>query len=565
MTGMSYGVTDPRSLRAPGYKKTCTKSIMDYLRSCGANPESVPEKEFANCPTRAQFRAVARPLLHQMDLGIDVAIDSDETFDDAYIGVLNALGYPLLSSVKKSELNNINPSGWSRVFGSLVWLYELTIYAEEVEELRRQAEEEAETQADNGEEIDKEVSTKREEKFFFRYASELYKEFLETNNIEGVNNKLRKTFDERGATIDAQLANVEANIIKLSEAIKVEKDKPNPLDNLNEKLSQRLQDKEKSDAIINALGDKIEGLSKAIESGQKELQVKTRQLSTLEAEHDRLSRQVDNQEISVNELARLQREKKEVEIKISAVSEACTKAKQERENMEDIMGNTIREMRNSLMEYGRVLSSMSGCNIDIPDLDLCDSDKMREGLIFVNKKNKTHLDVDLMIKPKLRAFLSTVNSDIMSAEEEQRELLNRRNELEDTTRANETQISELKMTEKRLNTEIFNKQHQLEEDSGVIKREYERTLSTLNTLRSGIQNKKTMQNHLRGEISALKTNMEQLDTTYQREMATLNERCMIICNDIFDADRKINERLSLLRGKSAELLHGLKLNSGGIQ
>ena len=251
----------------------------------------------------------------------------------------------------------------------------------------------------------------------------------------------------------------------LRENINTEQNKPNPLESLQVHYEQGLQDKQKSDVIISTLGGKANMLTRAIEGGNRESETKCKQ--------------VDTQEMSVNELARLQRQKREVEIRISTVSDTCNKAREERSSTEEVMNETIRQMRAGLMEYGRVLSSLGDVGLDIPDLDLCSWDRMREVSIFVNKKTQAHMDIDLPVKSKL----------------------------EDTARAREAKISELRTTERQLNTETLHKQHQLVENSGAIKREYERTLNTLNTPRSSMQDKKGTQNQLKSDIPTLTSNM----------------------------------------------------------
>lgn len=466
-------VKDPRDLGTKAHIVQNIKEVVTFLAT-HAFPMEVSAK-MLHSPSTQLFVDILEFLISH--------IDGNFEFDDwvkELPPLLDFLGYPF--KVRKMTLQNIgSPHAWPYLLGVLVWLIELINYRDVVE-----------MKEDEG--ISDDVlqeSSPNPEQWFFQYLENAYARFMEGVDLAEIENDLAEVCNEKAISVEKENQASLEETEHLQNEINELRAKKERFIALNKKKEKYSEDLVKMKKALDHLSQQSNGLRKQHSSVTKKNEELSQLLEEAARERRDLQDVVDAQDLSFEDVARLQKEEK-------MMSDLLQKLNQQEHDLRSQswdMNMQITKLRDSAEELVSIFNNVaadlqlipsSAANADGNDIVL----KIMKGADRLLNKDVVH-----DVKPHLVRFQETMYAAITRFENEKESLEKRirdmktqvgekQEDLKDALEAKETAYTSLRDTEHAFRKQAkdkINEVEQLELDLVKFKNRHSDELKDLET------------------------------------------------------------------------------------
>eukprot|EP01080_Neovahlkampfia_damariscottae_P003119 gene3119-5289_t len=340
ITGQQKKV-DQRNL---AQKEFISKAVKDILVYVQPNYDLEINQKILRNPMTKDFVHLLEHLIHKLDKSFKtIQIPSTKSkgkmsasqFDyEVVISIFEFFGYPF--PLSKRNLTSIGaPHAWPSLLAALHWLVELNKYKDSTNDQR--------SCLDRDEEANQ----------FFIYLSKSYQSYLhcESSDYVLMEDEIRKLFSEKDKEIISQ---IEKYLSLISELQKECDDyKESPLISLEKNKKLHETDIEKLKQLIIVKSNNRENLESKNESLDKELNQIRNIISKFKFERDILKKQIDQQEITPDEVKRMYNELNYLETTQLNLTKQYQELKEHDWNLEKDLRSANEEIQKTVQMFNK--------------------------------------------------------------------------------------------------------------------------------------------------------------------------------------------------------------------
>ncbi|KAJ2393137.1 kinetochore-associated Ndc80 complex subunit ndc80 [Coemansia sp. RSA 2559] len=297
-------IKDPRPIKDRNFMAKGQQRIMNYL-STHAYPGMLTPKTLS-MPTAKDFQTIFKFLYAQLD----PRYMYQKKFDDEVLSVLRGIHYPYVGNISKSHIHSAGSmTTWPGLLAMLLWLVELI---ECVTQMNPQ----------NIDVNDPEFKDSAQfvDRVFFDYLSRAYPVWLDSGDepIE-LEASLAKQFDQKNASLIQEIADVERRLEDAKAEIDSLLTNESPLVQLEGERATQISDKEKIETYIQKLEAKHRGLADYVANQRQKQDTAQVEQMALEREKAKVQEIVDAQQISTEDVDRMNSEHRQLSETLNAV------------------------------------------------------------------------------------------------------------------------------------------------------------------------------------------------------------------------------------------------------
>ncbi|KAJ1891229.1 kinetochore-associated Ndc80 complex subunit ndc80, partial [Coemansia sp. IMI 209127] len=297
-------IKDPRPIKDRNFMAKGQQRIMNYL-STHAYPGMLTPKTLS-MPTAKDFQTIFKFLYAQLDPRYMYV----KKFDDEVLSVLRGIHYPYVGNISKSHIHSAGSmTTWPGLLAMLLWLVELI---ECVTQMNPQ----------NIDVNDPEFkdSTQFVDRVFFDYLSRAYPVWLDSGDEPTeLEANLAKQFDQKNASLIQEIADVERQLENAKAEIDSLLINESPLVQLEGERATQISDKEKIETYIQKLEVKHRGLTDYVANQRQKQDTAQVEQIALEREKAGVQEIVDAQQISTEDVDRMNSEHRQLSETLNAV------------------------------------------------------------------------------------------------------------------------------------------------------------------------------------------------------------------------------------------------------
>ncbi|KAJ1994134.1 kinetochore-associated Ndc80 complex subunit ndc80 [Coemansia sp. RSA 1358] len=308
------GVKDVRAIKDRHFQAKAQQRIMNYL-STHAYPGMLTPRTLA-MPTAKDFQAIFRFLYAQLDPRYAYL----KKFEDDALTILRGIYYPYVGNISKSHIHSAGSmTTWPGLLAMLLWLVELI---ECVTQMNPQG-----IDINDPEFKD---SAQFVDRVFFDYLSRAYPVWLDSGDeppeLEAA---LAKQFEQKNAHLIQETADVERRLADAKTELEALLSNESPLVQLERERVELVADKKKFNSYIQKLESQHQRMADhAANQRQQQDAAQVEQMS-LEKEKAEVQEIVDAQQISTEDVDRMNSEHNQLVETLNSVQEKVKEAVKE--------------------------------------------------------------------------------------------------------------------------------------------------------------------------------------------------------------------------------------------
>ena len=304
-------VKDPRNIRDRTFVVASIKTLLSYLME--SNYDMPISSKILNAPSAKDFQNMFLFLYKQLDPSYHLV----KKFEDEVPVMMKALKYPFAGEISKSQLQAVGSMHtWPSLLAMLVWMIELIMASEA---------------ADSSEDQE----STNPESIFYEYLGKSYEVFLNgDDNYDSMLGELEENFEAKNTFIQEQVSDLSNEIEELE--VEINELEASALSNLEKDQSLYESDIQKFVKFNKHQETKIQKFSEIIEKQKLELEEIEAEKIRYEEEKRELQFQVDQQDVSPEDVDRMNAEKQRLDQNLEsliAMKEELTKVCWERDNV----------------------------------------------------------------------------------------------------------------------------------------------------------------------------------------------------------------------------------------
>ncbi len=333
---MAYGSharQDPRPNTDKGYIQTSIRGLINYLTD--HNYDHPFSTKILQRPTAKDFTYIISFLFRQVDPNFHIT----GKLEDEVLAFFKSMHYPF--PISKASMQAVGTMHtWPTLLASITWMVELLTYDEEVQ---NDAANQAALLTQGVGSVDD--YERADEKALFEYLGQAYKAFLDGDDEKyaELEDGLVGSFESRCADVEAQCVAVEANLAKMKEQVAACHARHEELPGLQQRHADYQSDLGKFRTLIEQLTTHREGLAAKVEKREGELATLYRSLEMVRAETQELKAVVNAQELSPEDVQRMQQER-------ARLDEALEKAREHKAKMHKALWEAEMELSRSVVD-----------------------------------------------------------------------------------------------------------------------------------------------------------------------------------------------------------------------
>ncbi|ORX94356.1 hypothetical protein K493DRAFT_203556, partial [Basidiobolus meristosporus CBS 931.73] len=433
---------DPRPLRDKSWQHDTIRALTEFLIETGYN-QPISTKTLQT-PTSKDFQSIFKFLYAKLD----PRYVYQKKFEEEVPGLLKGLKYPFADQISKSQLYAVGSMhSWPNLLGMLQWIMDLIICVDKL---------------NHSPEFDGQPGNEPafQDEMFFKYISRSYIAFLSgDDNYEDMEQDLTIHFEQKLDHIETEISKLNKEIEQLQQEHEGYVSVESPLVAAQKEHDILKSDTEKFTEYLNHLQSKKEKLQDSNVALTEEVQSKEQELGQLEEEKADLQRQVDEQEISMTDVERMNAERDQLSKNLNTANsrlEEINKTSWEKEietqkKLDDVE-RVIQEFNSFAYKLGLIPSDSPYANGIEFDIKLNQHATRVEEMVSVDIKN--------VIRPALMELRSNLNSSLHHTEDEAIVLQENLDRLTETVA---DKLDELKSMENRIQKLVT--QHQDEKEA----------------------------------------------------------------------------------------------------
>ena len=322
---------DPRPTQDKSYIKESTKTLVQFL--IDHEYEYPLTQKMLQTPTSKDITQILTFLYRQIDPNFKFV----GRFDEEVVNMFKSLKYPF--QISKTALSAVgSPNAWPKLLACIMWFVELLMYDEVVQE-EKAANTEDET-------IDTKTQAQKDDALFLDYLDNAYSCFLSGDDdmYNAMEQELIAKFQEKDSEIEKECEAVNNNIKALRDQIDACNNRRSTLPKIEQQSKDYATDLENFQVYITQLQAHKDENMKRINKRRAEIDATQDQLNRCREEITMLRRQVAQQDLSAEDVHRMQEERKRLK-------EAMAKATEHKNAM-------YKNLYDGEMEYARKIEEL---------------------------------------------------------------------------------------------------------------------------------------------------------------------------------------------------------------
>jgi len=322
---------DPRPTQDKSYIKESTKTLVQFL--IDHEYEYPLTQKMLQTPTSKDITQILTFLYRQIDPNFKFV----GRFDEEVVNMFKSLKYPF--QISKTALSAVgSPNAWPKLLACIMWFVELLMYDEIVQE-EKTANAEDET-------IDTKTQAQKDDALFLDYLENAYSCFLSGDDdmYNTMEQELISKFQEKDLEIEKECEGVNNNIKALRDQIEACNNRRSTLPKIEQQSKDYATDLDNFKVYIAQLKAHKDENMKRINKRRAEIDATQDQLNRSREEITMLRRQVAHQDLSAEDVHRMQEERKRLR-------EAMTKASEHKNTM-------YKNLYEGEMEYARKIEEL---------------------------------------------------------------------------------------------------------------------------------------------------------------------------------------------------------------
>ncbi|KAJ1901969.1 kinetochore-associated Ndc80 complex subunit ndc80 [Kickxella alabastrina] len=307
------GVKDPRPIKERAYQAKAQQRIISFLSTHGYQGILTP-KTLAT-PTVKEFQTIFRFLYAQLDPRY--VYGYQKKFEDDALHILRGIHYPYVGNISKSHIYSAGSmSTWPGLLAMLLWMVELI---ECVTQMNPQ-----DIDINNPEFKD---SAQFVDRVFFDYLSQAYPVWLDSGEepaeLESI---LANQFEQKNANLIQETAEIERRLANAKTELEALQSNESPLIQLDGERVELILDKAKFEQFIQKLEGKHQRMADYVGNQKQVHDAAQVEQMTLEKEKAEVKVIVDAQQISTEDVDRMNSERNQLLETLKGVQEKLQEA-----------------------------------------------------------------------------------------------------------------------------------------------------------------------------------------------------------------------------------------------
>ncbi|KAK9767830.1 kinetochore-associated Ndc80 complex subunit ndc80, variant 2 [Basidiobolus ranarum] len=391
---------DPRPLRDKGWQHDTIRAITEFLIETGYN-QPISTKTLQT-PTSKDFQSIFKFLYAKLD----PRYVYQKKFEEEVPGLLKGLKYPFADQISKSQLYAVGSMhSWPNLLGMLQWIVDLIICVDKLNH----------TSDFDGQPGNEPTF---QDEMFFKYISKSYIAFLSgDDNYEDMEHDLTIHFEQKLENVETEISRLNKEIDQLKAEHEGYVSVESPLIAAQKEHDILKSDTEKFTEYLNHLQSKKEKIKEANVTLDGEVHSKEQEFAQLEEEKATLQKQVDEQEISMTDVERMNAERNQLSknvntanMRLEEINKTSWEKEIETQKKLDDVERVIQEFNSFAYKLGLIPSESPYANGIEFDIKLNQHATRVEDMVSVDIKN--------VIRPALMELRSNLNSSLHHTEDE---------------------------------------------------------------------------------------------------------------------------------------------------
>ncbi|KAJ2561687.1 kinetochore-associated Ndc80 complex subunit ndc80 [Coemansia sp. RSA 1822] len=330
------GVKDPRPLKDRSFQSKAQQRIMNYLSTHGY-PGVLAPKTLAT-PTVKDFQNIFKFLYAQLDPRYAYM----KKIEEDVLQILRGIFYPYVSNISKSHIYSAGSlSTWPGLLAMLLWLVELI---ECVDEMNPQ-------NVDFNDPSFKD-SVQFVDRVFFDYLVQAYPVWLDSGDEPAeLEDYLANQFEQKNASLIQETTEVERQLANAKAELDALVSNESPLVLLERERVELISDKEKFDIYIQRLECKQQRMTDYVATQKQQQDAAQFEQLALEKEKAEVQEIVDAQQISTEDVDRMNSERNQLLETLKGVQEKLQEAMQGVWDKELKLQRVLDDIESQAQEY----------------------------------------------------------------------------------------------------------------------------------------------------------------------------------------------------------------------
>ncbi|KAI9503942.1 HEC/Ndc80p family-domain-containing protein [Coemansia spiralis] len=434
------GVKDVRAIKDRHFQAKAQQRIMNYL-STHAYPGMLTPRTLA-MPTAKDFQAIFRFLYAQLDPRYAYL----KKFEDDALTILRGIYYPYVGNISKSHIHSAGSmTTWPGLLAMLLWLVELI---ECVTQMNPQG-----IDINDPEFKD---SAQFVDRVFFDYLSRAYPVWLDSGDeppeLEAA---LAKQFEQKNAHLIQETADVERRLADAKTELEALLSNESPLVQLERERVELVADKKKFNSYIQKLESQHQRMADhAANQRQQQDAAQVEQMS-LEKEKAEVQEIVDAQQISTEDVDRMNSEHNQLVETLNSVQEKVKEAVKEVWDREMKLQRVLDDVETLAQDYtskahklgliGTKKNPMNAASLFGVDIELVVDTRTDD------RHKITSVDLRRDVRPSLQRACDVFASQLHATQTAVLELREKMDQLSEARMEKEERVEEMDKQAKRHN------------------------------------------------------------------------------------------------------------------
>lgn len=477
------GRPDPRNIKDKTFQTQCIHALVQFLLEQGYNQSISPK--ILTAPSSKDFFLIFQFLINQLDANFQYIQQKPEEDCPA---IFKTLKYPVAVS-KRSLLSVGSPHTWPALLAALAWLVELLNYYKKWVELRESEEED-------------------DAKIFFQYLTNAYKSFLAgEDSFTILEQDLEQKYAQRNKALMEETRQFEERAQRCRDEVQCLKNAPTRLATLQQKKQILDRDSEKFAQLISTLESHKQQQEKKLQQARQILASAEAELETALKEKAALEKKLQQQEMNHVDVERIKQEIAQLDESLRTVQKQQEELKRDIWTKEIAVTKAFEEADQKVKEYNSKAISLSL----IPN-----TTKQANGVDFSLKfqphdpERMLSKPVKSEIKPKLKAYLNTLRTNLEATMKQELDLSDKRDKLQDEYSEKCTLNKDIQNKLASLDVLYNTKKEKSEEEMRQAESEIQTIVNETNNMKASIQ-------------EAIKQSNAQLEHT-QKQLESLKQK-----------------------------------------
>lgn len=285
---------DPRPLRDRGFQMETIKNLIAFLAK-SSYPYPLSQKLLV-APSARDFQSIFKFIYSQ----IDPTYEWSKKFEEEVLPVMKALRYPWAHELSKSQLYAVGSMhAWPGLLGMLGWMVDLVNCCDILDSATS-------TSFNNNNNTAYSTSEATNERLFYQYLIESYKLFLEgSDNFDSLLSVLEEGIEGRNYKVKEEIKKLSSKLPSAEEELQSLMAAESPLSKARREQEIYCSDIEKFEKFISHLHQKKSKFTESLANNRKELEDLQASILRMEQERSSLSKQVDAQDVSPEDIDRM--------------------------------------------------------------------------------------------------------------------------------------------------------------------------------------------------------------------------------------------------------------------